>query len=291
MNGEGVHRSVVPMQPWRDSLRTGWQDDGYGLLEEDEERYAAGPDLGRLTMVVLIDDEVVDVVRKPVQGTGYECAALELGRGQLPKPAYQPPPPQPPRHERELAWLARLVGGVTQLAELHGEPLPDEPLDLDGVPAQLRERVRVIGDRADDVAERLFGAEVRTACRRLLVRAVAAEPGLLRDRARDETAPAAVLWAVAKANDLVGSGRQMPVSAIHSLCGLKSTPSERGRAFAHAVAGPGDPGFDPWRYPSSSQVLELGAADLLTSRFRGHLIRRRDLAEAERRAAAQTDSA
>ena len=133
--------------------------------------------------------------------------------------------------------------------DLSVDPLPgDEPLELSAVPGRVRERVQVISEQVDDVAARLFDDEVRTACRRLLVRAVAAEPGLLREPSRDEVVPAAVLWAVGKANDLVGPGRQMPVSAITALCGLKSAPTERGKAFAHAVAGPRGVGFERCRY-------------------------------------------
>ncbi|GAB3450489.1 hypothetical protein GCM10027517_38020 [Phycicoccus ginsengisoli] len=193
------------------------------------ERPGQSDRLGSMTLLVMMDDQVVDVLRRPVEGTGYECAALEGGRGrkQTPPTVVAPRPPQPPRHVRELAWLARLVGGEDALANLPVDPLPhDEPLDLDAVPAHLRDRVGAMGERLDDVVTRLFDAEVRTVCRRLLVRAVAAEPSLLRGPARDEVVPGAVLWAAAKANDLVGSGHQMPVSAIQAVCGLRSSPSE-----------------------------------------------------------------
>jgi len=295
---EPTGRPVSHLEDWRGRppRDMGYDDDRlfrdvYDDQDDDFDEYGrrVGPStLGKLTVLVMMDDQVVDVMRRPVQGTGYECAALELGRGKPAEPVRVTPPPQPepPRHERELAWLARLVGGHEALAALDTDQLPDEPLDLSGVRGELRERVQVISERADDVAERLFGDEVRTACRRLLVRAVGAEPGLLREVSRDEIVPAAVVWAVAKGNDLVGSGRQMPASAIHALCGLKSAPTERGKAFAHAVAGPTGTGFDQWRHHSAADVLELGAADLLTWTFRRHLVVLRDLAEAERLRAA-----
>ena len=254
-------------------------DDGY-----DEYGRPVGPSpLGKLTVLVMMDDQVVDVMRRAVQGSGYECAALDLGRG-IPEPVeVAPPPPEPPRHERELGWLARLVGSHEASDHLSVDPLPgDEPLELSAVPGRVRERVQVISEQVDDVAARLFDDEVRTACRRLLVRAVAAEPGLLREPSRDEVVPAAVLWAVGKANDLVGPGRQMPVSAVTALCGLKSAPTERGKAFAHAVAGPRGVGFERFRYGAEPDVLELGSADLLVSSFRRHLVTLRDLARGER---------
>jgi hypothetical protein len=263
-------------------LHAGDYDD-YHDDDFDEYGRRVGPStLGKLTVLVMMDDQVVDVMQRAVQGSGYECAALDLGRGKPEPVEVVPPPPEPPRHERELGWLARLVGSHEVLDNLPVEPLPgDEPLDLSAVPGQVRERVQVISEQVDDVAARLFDDEVRTACRRLLVRAVAAEPGLLREPSRDEVVPAAVLWAVGKANDLLGQGRQMPVSAVTALCGLKSAPTERGKAFAHAIAGPRGVVFGRYQYAADPDVLELGSSDLLVSRFRRQLVRLRDLALGE----------
>lgn len=269
-----------------DRLRSDDPDDQYDDHDDRFDQYgrSVGPSrLGKLTVLVMMDDQVVDVLQRSVQGSGYECAALELGRGR-PEPVVVPPPPEPPRHERELGWLARLVGGHDVLDRLPVDPLPaDESLELATVPIRLRERVQVISEQADDVAARLFDDEVRTACRRLLVRAVTAEPGLLREPSRDDVVPAAVLWAVGKANDLLGPGRQMPVSAVTALCGLKSAPTERGKAFAHAVAGPRGVAFGRYQYGADPDVLELGSADLLVSRFRRQLVRLRDLAVTEQK--------
>lgn len=256
--------------------------DGYDEVADRYDEYGRRPGsstLGKLTVLVMMDDQVVDVMQRAVQGSGYECAALELGRGKPEPVVVPPPPPEQPRPERELGWLARLVGGHDVLDHLPVDPLPaDEALELSALPGQLRERVQVISEQVDDVAARLFDDEVRTACRRLLVRAVADEPGLLREPSRDEVVPAAVLWAVGKANDLLGQGRQMPVSAVTALCGLKSAPTERGKAFAHAVAGPRGVAFGRLQYGVDPDVLELGSADLLVSRFRRQLVRLRDLA-------------
>ena len=242
-----------------------------------------GPDLGHFTMVVLMDDKVVDTVRRPVQGSGYECAALELGRGtprRPPRPTVVHVPMQP-RHELARTWLRSLVGGPDQLEAMTTEPLPDEPLDVGLVPSDLRERVAAIADRIDAVALSLLGVEGRTACRRLLVRAVAAEPALLRGHDRDDISAGAVIHAVAMANDLVGPGRALTASALWRHLGLRSSPHDRARRFAHAVAGPDgvDVGLGhPYR---SSDTWRLGAADLLVSRFRGFLIRQRVLAALE----------
>lgn len=242
-----------------------------------------GRDLGHFTMVVMMDDKVVDTVRRPVEGSGYECAALELGRGvtrRAPEPRVVQVPMQP-RHELAMTWLRSLVGGAEQLAALTKDPLPDEPVDVGLVASDLRARVVAIAARFDDVALSLIGLEGRTACRRLLVRAVAAEPALLRGYDRDDTSAGAVIHAVAMANDKVGLGRVLTASALWREMGLRSSPHDRARRFARAVAGPDgvDVGLGhPYR---SSDTWRLGTADLLVSRFRSFLLLQRDLAEAE----------
>ena len=79
---------------------------------------------------------------------------------------------------------------------------------LDDVRAELRERVGAILERTDTWALDLFGAEVRTACRRLAVRAVAAEPALLTGSDRDDGAAAApvlrAVWCARAYRDFAG---------------------------------------------------------------------------------------
>jgi hypothetical protein len=246
-----------------------------------EEAFRYDHDLGLLTIQVYAGGDLVDTIHRPVQGSGYECAVLELRH---PKP--RPPAPRP-RHERELAWLARLVGGTQALDGLGIDPLPDEPLDATRVRQDLQARVMAIGDRCDQVADELHDPELRTACRRLLVRAVAAEPALLLRSDRDDTAAGAVVLAVAKGNDLVGAGRAIPTTVLTDLSGLRSSPTERARSFAHALAGPEGTGFarhdvnhDGSR--GEPDVLVLGSPDLLLGRFRAQLVRLRGLAHEER---------
>ncbi|WP_457254057.1 hypothetical protein [Pedococcus sp. P5_B7] len=261
-------------------------DDGFDdRFDDGDDGFSGGygPDLGHFTMVVMMDDKVVDTVRRPVRGSGYECAALELGRG-TPRPTPRPTVvhvPMQPRHELALTWLRSLVGGPDELAALTAQPLPDEPLDVSRVPGDLRERVTAISDRIDAVALSLVGVEGRTACRRLLVRAVAAEPALLRGYDRDDMSAGAVLHAVAMANDLVGAGRAVAASALWRHLGLRSSPHDRARRFAHAVAGPDGVEVDLGHPYRSSQTWSLGCADLLIGRFRAFLIRQRVLADAE----------
>jgi len=69
------------------------------------------------------------------------------------------------------AWLPsmeREVGGPEALAALDDEPLPDEPLDLSGVPDDVHDRVRTIAGLVDDACEAMLHLEERTAARRFL---------------------------------------------------------------------------------------------------------------------------
>lgn len=240
--------------------------------------------LGELTRVVLAGDQVVDVAREPVSGSGYECAVLELLDRGLLRPPRPAPPPVPPGYEQQLAWLARIVGGDDALGALDVEPLePDAELCLDDVRPSLRDRVRSIDVRLEQWAPVLLGDEGHTATRRLLTRAVALEPALLRSD-RDDVATGAVLWAVAKGNDLVGPNRPVRASVIQEVCGLASTPSARGSAFAHAVSGGGEMrhGRPVWMYDTRPSVVPLGSPDLLLSRFRRTLVALRDISMALR---------
>jgi hypothetical protein len=257
------------------------EDPGHDQWQALDDRYGGG--LGHLTQLVLIGDQVVDVVRQPVSGSGYECAALELQDRGLLRPPAPSPPPVPPGYEQQLAWLARIVGGAEALAALGVTPLDPEELCLDGVPPPLRERVRDIDVRLEQWAPVLLGDEGLTASRRLLTRAVAREPALLRGD-RDDVATGAVLWAVAKGNDLVGTNRPVRASVIAEVCGLVSTPSTRGAAFAHAVGGSGDMrhGRPLWMYDARPSVIPLGSPELLLSRFRRALVAVRDIAVALR---------
>ena len=121
---------------------------------------------------------------------------------------------------------------------------------------------------------------VSRAARRLLTRAVTAEPGLVTRSDRDDLAAGAVLWAVAKGNDLIGSNRPLRAAVIQDVCGLRSTPSQRGSSFAHAVGGDGSVyyGRPLWMFDAQPAVIPLGSPDLLLSRFRRRLVLVRDLA-------------
>lgn len=237
-----------------------------------------------VTRIVLVGDRLVDVVRTSARGSEYECAALEIEdevrRRSVPVP---PPAPEPPGHELQLAWLATIVGGTDALGRLDAEPLPPEPLSLDAVPPRLHVRAGALAERLEGPARALLGTEGPTACHRFLAALLRDAPGVLGRSDRDDTTAGAVLWAVARGNDLVGAGRPVPSKAVQEVMGLASSPASRGGSLAHALAG-ARPAFGPGGYyrRQHPDVIPLGSPSLLLGSFRRRLLVQRDIALALR---------
>ena len=236
-------------------------------------------DLGNLTEVVLIDGQVVDSRCRPVSGSGYECAALELGH---------PREPTQPRVERVIVreepqeamvhWLERVVGGRGSLAALDGRPLPSrEPLELDRLPASVREQAGVIDEHLElGGTDTVLGAELVTAYRRLLVEAGCAGVLHLWQAVPPDRAAAAIIHCAVKANALTGTGAPFRVIDFIRGLGVTSVPTDRSCRLARAVGGTQWPhGRSPVEAPD---VYVLGDAGLLVSRFRNELLTYRELA-------------
>lgn len=250
-------------------------DDPY----DDYDRYRGASrsgELGDYLELILIDQHVISRELKPIAGSEHEYVARELGRGRIVAPPPLPVPPAPPEHEQVLTWLSILVGGVDALAGLEATRLPDEELDVTSVAANDRDRVTAIDHELARVTQLLFGSEVLTAARRLLVRAVVAQPAFLRGSSADAVLACAALTAVAKANDLVGQGRVVPVSLIRTAFNLKSAPNERAQAMARAVA-PQGAYLSGWRRPILD-VPVLGSPHYLVASCRSGIIEARDAA-------------
>ncbi len=256
-------RSTSHGRPW-DELLDEVIDDGRGL-----------PSPGRwLTRLAFVGDRLVDVTREPVSGSDYECLALDLDR-----PVRPPEPPRPPGHELQLVWLATVVGGPEALGTLTDDPLPEEDLAIDEVPVHCRVRVGSVDRRMCEPVLELMGAEALTAARRVLVRLARESPGAIGRTERDETAAAAVLWAVARGNDLAGQGRPLRAIVVQQAFGLRSSPSSRALSYAHAVGG-GPSGFawNGYYGVQSPDVVPLADPGFLLSSFRARLVAARDRA-------------
>lgn len=249
-------------------------------------------DLGSLTEIVVIDGQVVDSRRRPVSGSGYECAALELDhlRGPV-QPRVERVIVREEPSEAMLHWLQRVVGGEGPLAALHDRPLPAcEPLELDRLPASTRDRARTIDEHLELVGTpTVVGGELLTAYRRLLVEAAFAGVLHLWREVPPERVAAATIHCVVKANALTGAGAPFRVIDFTSGLGVPGTPTSRSSSLARAVGGTQWPhGRSPVAAPD---VYVLGDAELLVSRFRNELLTYRDLARAAEAAGAASEEA
>ena len=101
-----------------------------------------------------------------------------------------------------LRWLVLDVGDQIQLDQLDDNPLPDEPFRWEGIPDDVTARVHEVLAFADRCCEEMLDFEYRTACRRVLARVATKGPEVFRRTGRAETAAAALVWTVGKANDL-----------------------------------------------------------------------------------------
>jgi len=259
--------------------------DGYGYddsyLDGPDDDLGPGgtwssPDLGTLTEIIVMDDRVVDVRTRRAAGSEYECAALELGRGRPPVPPPPPVVPRPPEHECLLAWLALVAGGEESLARLDAEPLPEEDLDLAGVPISLHDALRSADVEISRVTDLVLGPEVRTAARRLLADAVRLRPDLVRPETPPEQLAAGAVVAVGLGNDLVGPTRAVTQALVRGMCGLRTAPGEKARQLAGAVAPHGPMSTTLARPPVD--VLLLGSPRYLVAPFRGAVLAVRDSA-------------
>lgn len=167
-----------------------------------------------------------------------------------------------------LHALAEEAGGQEALDALDDRPLPDEEFDWDAIPADIHARVQEVLTSCDRACDELFDRETRTACRRLLARAAAGDPAVFRRRARSETAAAAIVWLIGKANHLFTpyAGHLM-VKDVMAHFGLhQSSVSQRASSLLKAA------GLSP---PFGGYVF-LGSTDYLVSARRRRIIERRD---------------
>jgi hypothetical protein len=170
---------------------------------------------------------------------------------------------------RFLFQLAREVGGLDALASLDDTPLPDEPFDASTVPDDIVPRVDEVRLLVDDFADRSFGVEFRTACRRFLARVAAGDPEIFRRKSRAATTAAAIAWTVGRPNDLVAAGgAAMAAKDLMAHFGLKGSVSQRAQVLVNALPTGSYDAHGP----------ELGTPDLLVSSKRAQLIGVRELA-------------
>lgn len=168
-----------------------------------------------------------------------------------------------------LDGLAHEVGGADVLDSLDDTPLPDEEFCWDAVPGDVRDRLGQVVAACDRCCDDLFGAEYRTACRRLLARAAPGLSGLLGGQAKPAAIAAAACWVIGKGNHRFGQqAGELRIKDLMSYFSLgQSTVSERGYQIMRAA------GIQPaTAYPE----LRLGSPGLLVSARRRRIIEIRD---------------
>jgi len=218
-----------------------------------------------LAAVDEFEPEYQRVIRSPrPQGPMALLAAMDaFGDGQ----PWEGEPFDP--GEQFLRTLAEEAGGQDALDSLDDTPLPDEEFGWDGVPADVHVRVGEVLAACDRCCDDLLGAEYRTACRRLLARAVPGLSGMLRGTARPEAIAAAVCWVIGKGNQRFGrADGELRVKDVASYFSLgQSGISDRGLRVMRAAG---------IQAASAYPEVRLGSPGLLVSARRRRIIELRD---------------
>ena len=166
-----------------------------------------------------------------------------------------------------LGWLALDVGDQVQLDRLDDDPLPDEPFRWEGIPDDVTARVHEVLALTDRCCEEVLDFEYRTACRRVLARVASQGPEVFRRKGRADTAAAALVWTVGKANDLF---EQRPggiqVRDLMSHFGLRQGSVAQRAATMLRVGG----------FRDDTYIVRLGAPDYLVAARRRRIIKMRD---------------
>jgi hypothetical protein len=145
-----------------------------------------------------------------------------------------------PTYEEQMLEVLREVVGADALDDLDTSPLPNEPLELSRIPPDVHDKVSDVADLVDGCCVGLLDTEHRTACRRLLGDVAAADPGIFRRRGRAETAAAAIVWIVVKANrGFSQSPVGLTAKAIGEWFGVGSNPGQRAPTLLKAIDAPG----------------------------------------------------
>ncbi|MCW2851747.1 MAG: hypothetical protein JWM84_1411 [Nocardioides sp.] len=160
------------------------------------------------------------------------------------------------------------VGGEEALDRLDDRPLPDEPFDPAGIPADIRPKILEMVALCDASADELFDDEHRTANRRLVRLLATSAPEYFRGRAAADTSAAAVAWMVARANDSLSSYGPVTAADLLATFGVESV-SQRVRKFRDLM-GLSTP-------PPALGHIPLGRPELLVAEVRAGIIGDRDV--------------
>lgn len=128
-----------------------------------------------------------------------------------------------------------LEEGYPDPADVDTDPLPDEERRLPDLPVPTLALLDEVLDLAEPVMVDLGGVEARTALRRTAARLAGSDPALFtRGRSAARTA-AALTWAVAMVNDLVGRWSGRTVAELLAAFGITGSVAERGTRMLEAL--------------------------------------------------------
>lgn len=254
-----------------------YDDPGSYFYDSYESRHLLD-ESDRLTHLVLVDGRLVDAWSERVEGTPWQRFADRFDEERRPVIRAPEPPPRP-SHERALAWLACVCGGADAVAALDGADLVEEGLELPHVDhAAARHRLESTADLLDAVAERLFDAETGFAFRRALLRLWSEDPDTVLGLASAVQLAGGIVWAVGKANGLLGAPTGIRIASVQDALGLKGGLSNYGQRVRAALIGYRDIGWDRAYVADAPSLEPLGCPDLLLGTVRRRLARMRDRA-------------
>ncbi|MFC7485668.1 hypothetical protein ACOCJ7_04010 [Knoellia sp. CPCC 206453] len=169
------------------------------------------------------------------------------------------------------AQLVETLGSEAAVDALDDVPLPDEPLDLDGITGEARDRVLAIAVHLDRLIDEgpfdALGVEFRTACRRFLTGVARHDPDVVTRRSKDANTAAAIAWLLARANDLIGEPpSRLRAGELWSFFAVSSPPSTRAETLART--------YTNGRTRSTTDAL--GDPALLVGRYRRRLLELRE---------------
>lgn len=244
---------------------------------DEDDRYEGQPHVpGDLRMLVFLEGVLIDSVERPVQGSGYECAALEMQAARRPREIAEPEPVPPP-WQRELSALDLQVGGRKALLELSAGPLESRAL-----PATCAE----VAGQLDALD---LGEEFTVAVRNALVHVAETDPDLLLVPGRPEQVAAAAAWIVARANGMTGARGRLRQADLARAFAIKPFPSHIAGQMTSAFQRYLPRERSSWGY--SCLRDELGRPDVLLTGVRARIVRERDRALAAAESARRDEEA
>jgi hypothetical protein len=136
-----------------------------------------------------------------------------------------------------------------------------------GIPDDVTARVHEVLALTDRCCEEMLDFEYRTACRRVLARVASQGPEVFRRKGRADTAAAALVWTVGKANDLFEQRTGgMQVRDLMSHFGLgQSSIAQRAATMLRAGG-----------FRDDTYIVRLGSPDYLVAARRRRIIKMRD---------------